>query len=1455
MGAWRLRGFAVSAWAVMVMLPLGVAAGGHAAMSSAAVSAAASGSGAGPGSGSSGAGAGGHQAPGLVHSQREPQRAAGYRGRLLGPSKAVAGKSTGSRQGPAGVPAADRAAAAQARKTGKPVPVPSLTTETSEVLAQPDGEFELVSSTLPSRVKAGGAWRDISTTLKQNQDGSWSAPLTAAPVTFSGGGNGPLVTVTDPASGGRVSLTWPYPVPTPSVSGNTALYANVIPGVDLRLTATATGYSEVLVVHDAAAAADPRLKSLAFTLRGGPGVTVKDGADGTVTVVDSATGRTLFTSGQPLMWDSAPARHLAAAPSALSAGNGTVFTVPSSRAPGSAGGKSQVRLTLTPFSTARTSPGKLKYPLYIDPQINDSGAKYYSEVANFGRTWNTTTGTTSVSGGVVEVGYCGYSDCTYTWNGTTYPTYVVRDYFRMNTSDLQKRNGEYPTVYQADFYDVEEGNSDGCTAQKVAVYSSGAISSSTSWPGPQNSEITTASSAAGGSASGCPAASVDLNVTSYVQSQVSSSPAVLNFELRAPSESNELQYKTFSDNPTLTVWYNFAPLTPTGVSVDKKVTCTSAVYTSDATPGISAKGVDGNPSPLTLDFAYALDTQSGTLVKKVTETDGGGGYASGSTATWTAPTLTSGDEYKVDVRTSNVVKSVDSGIVSSLNSPWSGNYHFTVLSAPPSAKPTIQSFDYPQAQWGQAQGAPGIFTVGTSGDANIAGFAYSFDGGFGSEPVPDTTDCSYLNDGGLGTSVNSNGTGNSSGELALVQGSTAQIMVPSTLGTGRHTLYVRSFDYAHNASAEATYVFYVATNYQATSQPVTYIDGSSLVNSATGTNASLVTSQSDCCGMTTWRGGSQLLFKGTASGQTFTVTFTVPDAGTWQLGADMTTAANYGEVQVDLDKSGADINLGGTAKSPFDGYSPYVSGQYRGLGTQPLTAGTHTLTFTVTGQDSSSSGYELGLVYLTLSPTNRYEADALSGGNNTAGSLQQQCFKEHLWADYCQLMFVNSAKGASFTVSFNAPVESDYALGVRLTTATNYGEEEFVLDPSSSDIALDGTADNPINAYGSTVSAEYVFLGGVHLTKGSHVLKIVVTGADPASTSYDAGIDFLEAAPVTGAKEAKFTEAMNNLGIASDGAAKSGNLDLTNSATGGNLSLQSLEAAGITPGTGTGTGTSFSLGGAQFTMPQLRTNTAGVVVADNVIPDGQTIPLPAVKATGVALLVASTCGASPAGYPAINYESGMRFGNPRAIPGIPDWLAGTPASAAVIRLGYYDAGTTKETAHRVRLYEVMLPANPDADLASITLPVMPTNFLPNTHGCSWSPNLLHVLAIGTRTVAAAPSSGGVWTGAYDGPMDTAVQPDAALPGETLRESMPLSTDGSSNSQVRVRLSNAHSDTPVTFDEVTMAAQASGGGAATVATPVAVTFGASDSGSVTIPAGGDAYTTRWRCRRCLAAAVS
>jgi hypothetical protein len=129
-------------------------------------------------------------------------------------------------------------AAAQARTTGRPTVADTLTTATSQTVANPDGTTTVATSAQPVRVKHGTVWVALDPTLVRNADGTCQPAATTTKLTLSSGGNGPMVTMSEPR-GKSLSLSWPAgKLPSPTVSGDTATYPSVLPGVDLVLRAT-----------------------------------------------------------------------------------------------------------------------------------------------------------------------------------------------------------------------------------------------------------------------------------------------------------------------------------------------------------------------------------------------------------------------------------------------------------------------------------------------------------------------------------------------------------------------------------------------------------------------------------------------------------------------------------------------------------------------------------------------------------------------------------------------------------------------------------------------------------------------------------------------------------------------------------------------------------------------------------------------------------------------------------------------------------------------------------------------------------------------------------------------------------------------------------------------------------------------------------------------------------------
>ncbi|MCX5370288.1 LamG domain-containing protein [Streptomyces sp. NBC_00103] len=195
-------------------------------------------------------------------------------------------------------------ALAEAEKSGQRVEVTGERTDRTTVYANPDGfTFTLEQSAVPIRVaKAGGGWQAPDATLEKRSDGSVGPKAAAVSIAFSAGGDkAPLARIED--QGNSLELEWPGKLPAPRLDGPSAVYAEVLPGVDLQVTATPESFQPVFVVKTPEAAANEELKKLTFGLKA-QGLDVREGAAGNLAAVDGS-GRTVFKAPPARMWDSA----------------------------------------------------------------------------------------------------------------------------------------------------------------------------------------------------------------------------------------------------------------------------------------------------------------------------------------------------------------------------------------------------------------------------------------------------------------------------------------------------------------------------------------------------------------------------------------------------------------------------------------------------------------------------------------------------------------------------------------------------------------------------------------------------------------------------------------------------------------------------------------------------------------------------------------------------------------------------------------------------------------------------------------------------------------------------------------------------------------------------------------------------------------------------------------------
>lgn len=180
---------------------------------------------------------------------------------------------------PADLGSPELRASAAAVATGERVEVVEERSERETVFANPDGTtFTMEKSVAPVRVARQGRWVEPDPTLVRNTDGSVGPAAAAVDLSFSGGGDGAdLVTIAE----GRqsVSLGWPGALPAPRLDREHAVYEDVLPDVNLILTATVEGFRQVLEVETPEAAANPALKAIEYRF-GANGLKIRAGAGG-----------------------------------------------------------------------------------------------------------------------------------------------------------------------------------------------------------------------------------------------------------------------------------------------------------------------------------------------------------------------------------------------------------------------------------------------------------------------------------------------------------------------------------------------------------------------------------------------------------------------------------------------------------------------------------------------------------------------------------------------------------------------------------------------------------------------------------------------------------------------------------------------------------------------------------------------------------------------------------------------------------------------------------------------------------------------------------------------------------------------------------------------------------------------------------------------------------------------
>ena len=731
---------------------------------------------------------------------------------IAAPAHAATGTAHASTPRPSS-PANPRltAAAAQARRGGKPIQVSALTTANSTTVANPNGSFTVATTVMPTRMKTStGAWVNLNPTLIRRRGGSITTTATPDSLTLSGGGTGPVISVTDGA-GHSLALTLPVTLPAPAIRGASATYASVYPGISLTVTAQpAGGFSEVFTIADASAARQAAHLRFGTTLRG---LTLARESSGVLQARDSKTGVVIMTAPPAALWDSAtarttgtqasPAQSQAAATDASKANTDPYFRDSrgsSAAGPGLAAHTMPLRTTLAGGGlTLSADPAALGvkpvYPLYADPTWSSpsasGGALNYDEAQAGCPSAVNYDSVTDLGVGYNEFDSVSGLDCI-----GAYESFMTVSLSGLNSSDrIASSDFKITSDYSA-YNACKEGS------QTVDLDWTGTINSGTDWsdrPGPlSNSSVPAPMSAenvqsdgnaAGGTCAG--GVPVDFPITSRIAYFAGQNAASITVGMYGNESAGPSLERFNEGTAVLDTTYDLPPSAPASVTASPTPVRNGASWPcgGSSAPGyLPITNVSGQnvatlsataTSPVAGAQMYGVFTVTNMTTSTTTTLDSTGYVTSGGTVSVQTPTLISGDEYTWSVYLSDQY----------LTSPASPTCAFIAEQDPP-GNPSISSTSYPAVGSGSTStlvaGDSGTFTLKSaepSGGPGLTGFYYSLN-----SPVPAS-----------GASL-----------VGLDSGSTTSATLSLTPGTwGTNVLYAQARDAAGNVSAQATYQFYV----------------------------------------------------------------------------------------------------------------------------------------------------------------------------------------------------------------------------------------------------------------------------------------------------------------------------------------------------------------------------------------------------------------------------------------------------------------------------------------------------------------------------------------------------------------------------------------------------------------------------------------------------------------------
>ncbi|WRZ44412.1 DNRLRE domain-containing protein [Streptomyces sp. NBC_00151] len=462
---------------------------------------------------------------------------------LTTPRPAVA--ATPAVSGPAGKLSAPDvpSALAEAKRSGKRVEALSERTETSTTWAGQDGSLTTELTAGPVRFDRNGSWVTVDTDLTERRDGTVAAKAHPASLTLAGKGGTPASSLSATRNAGardlvtlgegeqQVTLQWKGGLPQPELDGNRATYPDAVPGADVVVEATRTGFEQYVEIKQR-----PSTKDYGYTLSlRAEGLRAEQQPDSSVLFTDRETGQERAVMPAPVMWDATvderSGEHTRRVPVAMQVKQRG----------------SSIDLVVTPDSAFLADP-TTRYPVTVDPSTSVLGNVFDTYVQQGeARDWSTDT--------ELDFGNPG----TKNTDGTPR---TARSFITWGTAPLADA---LVTSAELSLWNFHSGDTD-CKPQPWTVWSADKASVSSRWTSQPtlHSQYATSTETKGNPKCGA-GGWINADVTSLVQTWASSKAPQAGMGLRAADESVVGQWKRVnsanatSNPPKLTVTYNFRP--------------------------------------------------------------------------------------------------------------------------------------------------------------------------------------------------------------------------------------------------------------------------------------------------------------------------------------------------------------------------------------------------------------------------------------------------------------------------------------------------------------------------------------------------------------------------------------------------------------------------------------------------------------------------------------------------------------------------------------------------------------------------------------------------------------------------------------------------------------------------------------------------------------------------------